>query len=238
MVSNYAPRTISISTFFLRHAVDFQAGIAAAMLAAPAPEFHGSRLNSAASLSIMRSGNANPFVLLKSTASGVRSGTSIAHFALGIPLFLTMTALQLSSTALLSDLRNGSLPSQQNTTSMAVDFFYNRTQSRSQDPGRLELDEYYGGYSARVSTEYGLVNRASPWLRNPGQYPAIAEHAEPTEKEEGVDDTGMLLRAFIPSTAATRCETLQNYTGNAVVLDSRVSCHTILLQRFEHPITN
>lgn len=184
MVSNYAPRTISISTFFLRYAVEFQAGIAAAMLAALALEFHGSRLHSAASLSIMRSGIANPFLLLKSTASGVRSRTSIAHLALPILLFLTTTALQLSSTVLLTDLRTGSLPSQRNTTSVAVDFFYNRTYS-NRTGGLENITEYYGGYSAEVSTNYALVNRASAWLRNPGQYPAFAEYAEPAEKVEG-----------------------------------------------------
>ena len=81
-------------------------------------------------------------------------------------------------------------------------------------------------YSAGVSTNYALVNRASAWLRNPGQYPVFAEHAEPSEKVGGVDDTGMLFRACIPSTAVTHHETLRNYSGNAVALDSRVSCHT------------
>ncbi|KAJ9605346.1 hypothetical protein H2200_010003 [Cladophialophora chaetospira] len=108
---------------------------------------------------------------------------------------------------------------------MAVDFFYNRTYvSNSIRFGNLT--EYYGGYNSTVSTNYALVNRASAWLRNPGQYPVFAEYAKPAEQLEGVDDTGVLLRAFIPSTAATHRETLRNYSGSAVVLDSRVSCHT------------
>ncbi|KIX05647.1 uncharacterized protein Z518_03619 [Rhinocladiella mackenziei CBS 650.93] len=221
MARNWGPRTVSISTFFLRSAVDFQAGIAAAMLAALALEAHGARLHNVASLSIMRSGMGNPSTLLQSTVKDVRWGSPAVYFALALSLFCTTTLLQLSSTALLSDLRPASLPGLRNSSTLAYDFFYNETAKISSLPPVT----YYGG--AQSSHPYfAVVPRASSWLRNPVAYPVFAEYSEPAEQISGVDDTGVLLRAFLPFPLAESRERLRNYSGNALVLDSRVSCHT------------
>lgn len=49
--------------------------------------------------------------------------------------------------------------------------------------------------------------------------------ADTTLLRTSADDIGVLLRAFLPSTAASHREAIRNYSGNAVVLDTRVSCH-------------
>ena len=71
---------------------------------------------------------------------------------------------------------------------------------------------------------FPIPNRIPTWRRNPPAYPAFAEYRKPISTNQGIDDTGTLLRAFLPySDVATR-QSLRNYTGNALVLDNRVSC--------------
>lgn len=51
--------------------------------------------------------------------------------------------------------------------------------------------------------------------------------------QNGVDDTGIVLRAFLPYSKAESREMVRNYTGDALVLDSRVSCQRPILQDLE-----
>jgi hypothetical protein len=65
------------------------------------------------------------------------------------------------------------------------------------------------------------------WLNSPYFYPAFAEYAElESVTPPEVSDTGVLLRAFLPYSSAQRRETISEYTGKAMVLDSRVACQS------------
>lgn len=64
---------------------------------------------------------------------------------------------------------------------------------------------------------------AIPWLRNPPAFPTFAEFSEPIDVLEHVDETGRLLRAFLPFQDAQSRETISHYSGEALVLNARVS---------------
>lgn len=65
MVTGWATRAVSISTLVLRSAIDLQAGIAAAMLAAIILESSSILLRYAAKVSTMRAGSPQPRTLLE-----------------------------------------------------------------------------------------------------------------------------------------------------------------------------
>lgn len=65
MITGWATRAVSISTLVLRSAIDLQAGVAAAMLAALVLESSTVRLRDAARLSSMRAGSPQPRALLE-----------------------------------------------------------------------------------------------------------------------------------------------------------------------------
>ena len=64
MVTGWATRAVSISTLVLRSAIDLQAGVAAAMLAALVLESSTVGLRHAAQISTMRAGSPQPRALL------------------------------------------------------------------------------------------------------------------------------------------------------------------------------
>ncbi|KAL9115015.1 MAG: hypothetical protein Q9227_001259 [Pyrenula ochraceoflavens] len=220
MVKNWATRSVSIATFVLRSAIDLQATIAVGMLAALSLESYGALLSDAAWLSVLRCCIATPSNILLPSFRGVRWGSPALYFAMSAGLFATTWLLQLSSTALLSDLQLGELPGQVNQSRISYDFFYNVTKSGRQTNSTLP------------APEFPYVARSSAWLQNPLSYPTFAEYAEPVKQVDGVSDTGVLLRAFLPFAQAQTRQSLRNYTGKALVLDSRVSCH---LPKFDDP---
>jgi hypothetical protein len=65
MVTGWATRAVSISTLVLRSAIDLQAGVAAAMLAAIILESTSVRLRDAAKVSTMRASSPQPRALLE-----------------------------------------------------------------------------------------------------------------------------------------------------------------------------
>ena len=65
MINGWATRAVSISTLILRAAVDFPAGVAAAMLAALVLESSSVRIQDAAKVSAMRANNPQPRALLE-----------------------------------------------------------------------------------------------------------------------------------------------------------------------------
>ena len=74
-----------------------------------------------------------------------------------------------------------------------------------------------------------MIRRQTPWARNPQIYPTFAEFSSPAPARNEVDDTGFLLRAFLPMLDSEQRKTLRNYTGKAFVLDSRVACQQPML---------
>jgi hypothetical protein len=115
-------------------------------------------------------------------------------------LLITTSVVQFSSTILLSDLKLGPLR------------------------GVVISSEVQPGLSYPVG---GIerIARDSAWTTNPPNYATFGEyHEQPSEIVDGIVDTGMLLRAFLPYAAAGSRQRLATYTGNALTIDARVAC--------------
>ena len=141
-------------------------------------------------------------------------------------LFATTTLLQFSSTVLLSDLKLGSLPGLPTNRTSTYDFVYALENGTNRHTPGLGFSKYFG------SVSYPIQLRTPTWLRSPPAFPAFAEHAKSVDVPEGVDDTGTVLRAFLPFADAQSRETIRNYSGTAMVLDSRVCFPKSMLQCF------
>ncbi|KAK3938502.1 hypothetical protein QBC46DRAFT_317605 [Diplogelasinospora grovesii] len=95
---------------------------------------------------------------------------------------------------------------------------------------------YVPGAGQAVSTSYGFVYASNPndsgtivpqtstWTRKADLYPTFAEYSESPFVANGVSDTGLTLRAFLPFQTAQDRETLHEYSGPTTVLDARVTC--------------
>jgi hypothetical protein len=58
----------------------------------------------------------------------------------------------------------------------------------------------------------------------PPSYPVFAEYTEDAFVKQGVSDTGVTLRAFLPYTDSSIRQNIHTYTGRTTVLDARVTC--------------
>jgi hypothetical protein len=134
-----------------------------------------------------------------------------------VPLCLVTLTLQFTSTILFSDLRLGLLPGPSRTTVLAADFVY------------LEVDIPATNVTPAfsIAAQGAIPGGGNMWTNRPS-FPTFAEYAEPPPQNlpEHVSDTGVRLRALLPYNDAQSRETLSNYTGKAMVLDSRVSCQS------------
>jgi fluoride ion exporter CrcB/FEX len=229
IVRGWAGGAVTVSSLVLRTAVDLQAGAAVAMLAAILLENDFRLLvTDTAQVSKLRAGRAMPLDIVLPSMRTIqlewRKGWSgfmryVPTAILVLPLVATTILLQLTSTMLVSDLSLGVIPGKTSTEHPNIDFAY-------------EWHETTKIWS------YPFRSRAvSTWLHIPPAFPTFAEFAENIDVSEHVDDTGTLLRAFLPYQDAQSRETISEYSGKAMVFDARVSCQRPLLQglHFWHP---
>jgi len=215
IVKGFAGGAVTVSSVVLRTAVDLQAGIAVAMLAAILLEADHVLLVDTAHVSRLRAGRAMPLDImmpsLRAMQLGQRKGLCSYVQITGILLLLATTVLlQLTSTILVSDLSLGTLPSMPSREDIMFDLAYRR---------------HYDAETDHVSWESPYLSRAtSTWLWNPPAFPTFAEFSEPIKVPEHVDDTGHLLRALLPFQDPHSRETISGYSGDALVFDARVSC--------------
>jgi hypothetical protein len=123
-------------------------------------------------------------------------------------LLITTSVIQFSSTLLLSDLKLGPLK------------------------GAVVPSEVRPGLSYPVG---GIerIARDSAWTTDPPNYATFGEYHEPlTQTADGMTDTGMLLRAFLPYAAAGSRQSLATYKGNALTIDARVTCQAPSITEF------
>ena len=223
MINGWAPRAITIPSLILRAATGLQLGVMSAMLAALALENGSVRLQDAAILSILRASRGTPRKLLLPLISGLKLEWSATRLRCCVitattgVMVLGSILLQFTSTILLSDLRLGQLPGNTYTSAVFYDFMY--TPEPASNYGTS-----LGGYALQFA-DYPARIGVSTVQRNPPAYPTFGEYSQPVESSSvGIDDTGILLRAFLPFSDAQSRQSVRNYSGKAMVLDSRVSC--------------
>ncbi|KAH7085944.1 hypothetical protein BKA63DRAFT_29688 [Paraphoma chrysanthemicola] len=209
MVYGWATRSVAVAALVLRTAVDLQAVLGSAILASLLLESgFGVQLHQVAGLSSMRAGGTSPWSFAWYAMEGF--WRSVSHgkrfrglYLVGGCLLLTSSLLQFASTLLLSDLRTGPLVAEVSKSQVRPDL----------------------SYLATVSGNTQGIPRGSAWTTNPPSYPIFGEYHEPIRNhEDGVADTGLLLRAFLPYGLADDRQRLSSYSGNTLVMDARVSC--------------
>jgi fluoride ion exporter CrcB/FEX len=230
IVRGWAGTAVTVSSLLLRTAVDLQAGAAVAMLAAILLENNFRLLvTDTARVSKLRAGRAMPLDIVFPSMRTIRlewrkgwSGCmrSVPTVTLVLPLVATTILLQLTSTILVSDLSLGVIPGKTSTEHPNIDLAYEWNETEKQ-------------------WSYPFRGRAvSTWLQNPPAFPTFAEFSETIDVSEHVDDTGTLLRAFLPFQDAQSRGTISKYSGKAVVLDARVSCQRPLLPEVQVEVDN
>lgn len=214
IIRGWAGGTVTVSSLMLRTAMDFQAGIAVAMLAAILLEtdYRFSFID-IAQVSKLRAGRAVPMDIAIPHVRAIRyerprSLRGYVQTSVVLLLVATTGLLQFTSIMLVSDLSLGVLPGIPLSRDLPFDFTYEWNEARA---------------SSRWT--YPLQPRAvRPWLRNPPAFPTFAEFSEQINVPEHVDDTGLLFRGFLPFQDAQSRQTISHYSGKALVLDARVSC--------------
>lgn len=206
-------KAVTISTEIIKQAVTFQLGVVSAMLAALALERFQVPLPQVASISMMRAGTGSGQLLSLSKHRFHRQCFKTTQIGI-TTLILTATTIfaliQAISIVLISDIGLEPIPGKANSTEMNIGFTYNTP-----------------NYTNVPQSE--VLLRGTTWLRKPPYYPTFAEYSEPPFVADGVDDTGLTLRGFLPFLATQDRQNVRSYHGMTTVLDARVTCQVPIL---------
>ncbi|KAI3321479.1 hypothetical protein HD806DRAFT_502678 [Xylariaceae sp. AK1471] len=202
-------RTVAIVIEVFRQASSFQLGVAVAMLAALALESFEVTLPSMASVTMMRATASSPtvFVMLWHYIRGFwTAGFRFSRlFILGFIVGLLWLLDQVMLIILLTDVSLRPTQGYTQTEQVAYNFHYNVS-------------------NVTNVLQSGVIQREGTWTHKAPYYPTFAEYSEPPYVGDGVSDTGVTLRAFLPFDTSQTRENLHSYAGNATVLDARVTC--------------
>ncbi|KAF6825591.1 hypothetical protein CPLU01_10169 [Colletotrichum plurivorum] len=205
LATNRLQLSVTITGFIVRAAVGALAASTTAMLASVAVERSGVRAHAIAQVSMARFTAGGGFVPLSLLAlrSSI-SGTSV-RLLLGC-LVVTTVGLQLTSTLLVSDLGERELVSnpQQISNAYAI----------------------VGNNGIAKNIMQSMANTLRFVENKPQLAETFAEYAEPDLRLEadGLDDTGPIVRAFLPMVSQEDRESISKFQGMARVYESRVVC--------------
>ena len=193
----------------LETSLQFLVGTSCAMLASLLLEGFHVILRDVAAISATRTygGSANLFMMLwKQIRGGGPPGTRNWYLILLCSLTtLVMLFSQTVTVILNTDIGLASLAGYQNTDSLAYGFRINETNIVVPASDYIE---YHG----------------STWSKKPSVLPTFAEYSRPPVEQDGVSDTGVTLRAFLPYASQQIRQDLQSYSGRTTVIDTRVTC--------------
>ncbi|KAK4166954.1 hypothetical protein QBC43DRAFT_349765 [Cladorrhinum sp. PSN259] len=208
VVSGWLTRSITLSSLILRFVAAAQGAVETSMVAAILLQASQTPLSSAAAVSIAQVQNGGPWELILHLPRGQKlRPMAIVSWILIVLLTLVLTALQFTSTALLSDVGLGTILNNEVISSLAVGATVDNMNSFG--PGTV---------CGTLSSKYLTRNS------RPQTFPAFAEYSTPIAGDPGTRDTGVSIRAFLPiASQATREATLV-FNGVATLLDSRVVC--------------
>lgn len=207
-VTNWMTRSIALTALFLRITVSMQASVLTALLAGVALEGKKVLAIQLASISAMRNANSGPLLLAwQSLRALLRLPGRMRKVYLPLAIIVLVVStflIQFSSTALLADLQLRSMPGDSEGSVQGTNFIYSAVSS---GPALMQ------------------VNRATSWTLHPPFFPTFAEYSKkPETLHEGVRDTGLTLRAFLPLEDQQSRYSIRNYSGRATVVDSSVVC--------------
>ncbi|KAK3331820.1 hypothetical protein B0T19DRAFT_472836 [Cercophora scortea] len=201
ITSGWAIRTVTVSSVFIRISMGVQGGLITAMLASVFLERNGARVSNLPMLSVMRSVNSHPIKLLQPLVQGPFGTLQVTCVSLATAAVLVALVSQFTSTILLLDFGN--------TLVLTAP-------TRASVPLGLEILGVNGILSSLQGVDY--------WNTRPAIYPRFAEMAGKPYEADGVQDTGLSFRSFVPFGSSTDREHLRSFNGLATVVDSRVIC--------------
>ena len=179
------------------------------MLAALALERGEVLLGNAASVTMMRNGLGSG-KLLSLSKKQLRNRKAMKGSSLTIPCLILLETkilafIQVITIILTSDIGLRPIPGYPKSSETTFGFTY-------------ITPNYTNVPQSRV------LSRGTSWSRKASVYPNFTEYSESPFIEDGVSDTGLTLRAFLPYASAQDREDTYRYNGRTTVLDSRVTC--------------
>ncbi|OAG34895.1 hypothetical protein AYO21_10945 [Fonsecaea monophora] len=205
VLSGWAARSVALCSVCIRWAVSIQAILCTSILASSFLA-KGAPLSSILQLSTMRYLNSGPWDIAILVAQKWRHlEIPLALVALTSLLGCTTLLSQFSSTLLLSDMSAASIPTSFNMTASSLGL----------------INDTYGMVWLNEMPRYD-----DAFLSGQPSYPIFAEASRPEEavKEPEIDDTGPVIRSFLPITADQGRADLLGFRGNATIYDARVVC--------------
>lgn len=206
---NWLSKAISICIGVIQQVMMLQLGIVTATLASLALESKDVMIGDVASVSVMRATAASTgaFVMVWQYISGgsYRNTRHSSNIFLILSAALLWCLSQFLLLIILTDVSLRSTAGLASAASLPFSLRYNVT-----DDGMV--------YSQFEFSSVGA------WRRKISKYASFAEYSEPPYEADGVSDTGVTLRAFLPFSTAQSRENLESYKGNSTVLDARVTC--------------
>jgi hypothetical protein len=212
---NWLPRAVVLLSEALKLAVGCQVGACAAMLASLSLERFEARLPDAACVSACRTSVVGGGTILTLAWTQLRGFGPLRLRRTVLPCLMMLIAIvyalaQVVSVLLVGDIVLGPLPGRAATSATAYGMSYSNNSH-----------SFFANVPSVNSTQ---ASASSTWLREPLAYPAFAEYSEAPYTADGVSDTGLTLRAFLPLAVASDRENVQQYSGKTTVLDARVTC--------------
>ncbi|KAF4828171.1 hypothetical protein CGCTS75_v007609 [Colletotrichum tropicale] len=209
VLANRLQLSVTLSSAIIRTAVGTLAALATSMIASVAVERRGVHLHALAQISIARASSSGP--LSVGLLALRKSRLDAVVRLIIILLVLSTVAVQLISTLLVSDLQQSEIISFARSVPNSFSFGAGE-ESTARNDSVVALQAVIGG------------DPYNYWFRRPHSSETFAEHSEAPIDGEGVDDTGLTVRAFLPLPSSDTRELLFGFKGMARVIDSRVVC--------------
>lgn len=217
---NWLSKAISICIGVIQQVMMLQLGIVTATLASLALESRDVVIGDVASVSAMRATATSTGVFVMAwqhlSRRSLRSARHSKGFFLIVSAALLWCLSQFLLLILLTDVSLRSTAGLVSTVHLPYNLHYNECTPDGNCVGSTQFVVY-------PSTEF-IYPSTGAWNRKVSKYTSFAEYSEPPYEADGVIDTGVTLRAFLPFGTAQSRESLESYKGKATVLDARVTC--------------
>ncbi|KAI1391859.1 uncharacterized protein F4822DRAFT_107362 [Hypoxylon trugodes] len=203
-IRGWMTQAITLSAVLLRFIISIQTTICTSMIAALLLEKDGVRRSLAAWFSVTRSMNSGPRRLLGLIISS-KNRTALRRVETWLVMIMVIItlALQFSSTILLSDM--GKLEIISDTYNNKVHSIFESRDNKNED-------------IRETSGQFLIVQPI---------FPTFGEARSPLgakPESNGLSDTGLMQRAFLPISEASDRTSIREFEGNVIVLNSQVAC--------------
>ncbi|KAI0514355.1 hypothetical protein F5B22DRAFT_237310 [Xylaria bambusicola] len=201
---HYFPQAITLYTLALRVAVSFQAVVCTSMIAAIVLEKHGIQRTQVAWLSVMRGINNGPLKLcgLLVSSNGIATLLRRVELWLLFLIVIVTSALQFSSTLLLSDLKDFTIVGDLNLTQFNDILLYDKDDFHVEALGLQFISQ---------SPVYAVFGEAQA-------------NFNATPSPNGLSDTGLIQRSLLPIPASSARSSVRKVEATSVVMTSQSAC--------------